>query len=208
MTERQEEQGTEPSEDAVRARVVAAARREFFLHGLRGVTMSDIADALGMSKKTLYKVFPSKLDLARAVLLQKFGEIESELEQVMSAESDFVTSAQALIATLQRHVEELKPPFWRDIQRDAPELFHLAETRRQNLIARYIGELLKSGRKSGIIRKDVSTDVMLSILIGAVQSVVTPASTAELRLTPKEALTAVVTVFFQGVIERNEGARS
>src|SRR5687767_13934717 len=41
-------------------RLVTVARSHFFAHGIRSVTMDDLADELGMSKKTLYAWFPSK----------------------------------------------------------------------------------------------------------------------------------------------------
>ena len=41
-------------------RIVAGARRYFFAHGFRGVTMDDLAAELAMSKKTLYAHFPEQ----------------------------------------------------------------------------------------------------------------------------------------------------
>ena len=59
-------------------RIVAAARQHFFANGFRGVTMDDIAKELGMSKKTLYAHFPSKMALVEVVILDKFQDVESE----------------------------------------------------------------------------------------------------------------------------------
>src|SRR5690242_6592932 len=72
------------------ARIVAGARRHFFAHGFRGVTMDELARELGMSKKTLYVSFPGKRDLLRAVIANKAEEIGSDLEQITSGkEADF-----------------------------------------------------------------------------------------------------------------------
>ena len=54
--------------DASRQRIVEAARAHFFSHGFRSVTMDDLADELGISKKTLYAHFRSKIALLEAVL--------------------------------------------------------------------------------------------------------------------------------------------
>ena len=45
----------------IRQRIVEAARAHFFSHGFRRVTMDDLAEELGISKKTLYAHFPGKL---------------------------------------------------------------------------------------------------------------------------------------------------
>ena len=49
--------------DPNRQRIVDAARVHFFSHGFRSVTMDDLAEELGISKKTLYAHFPGKIDL-------------------------------------------------------------------------------------------------------------------------------------------------
>jgi len=47
-------------DEAVRARIVAAARRLFFERGFLRTTADDIAAELGISKATLYKSFGAR----------------------------------------------------------------------------------------------------------------------------------------------------
>ena len=70
-------------ENAARQRIVAGARRHFFAHGFRGVTMDDLAEELGMSKKTLYAHFPSKTALLEAVIGDKLQRVEADLDRVI-----------------------------------------------------------------------------------------------------------------------------
>src|SRR5213076_3025102 len=87
------------AESAVRQRIVAAARQHFFARGFRGVTMDDLAEELGMSKKTLYAHFPGKTALLEGVLLHKFETIEADMEQIMAeCSSDFVNGLHRLLA--------------------------------------------------------------------------------------------------------------
>ena len=65
-----------------RERIVAGGRRHFFANGFRGVTMEDLAEELGMSKKTLYAHFPSKTSLLQAVMVSKFQEVEVDLDRI------------------------------------------------------------------------------------------------------------------------------
>src|SRR5262245_65471661 len=113
-----------------RQRIVAGARRHFLAHGFRGVTMDELADELGMSKKTLYAHFPSKAALLEAALLDKFRELEADLQQATSAcAADFSGALHELLAHMLRHLEEIQPPFVRDMRREAPELFKRIESR-------------------------------------------------------------------------------
>ena len=183
-------------------RIIAAARRHFLSHGFRRVTMDDLAEELGMSKKTLYICFPSKSALLKGVLLNKFDDIEADLRQVTANFADVPTALHELLACVQRHTEEIQPPFVRDIQREAPEMFHLVERRRRDVIQRHFGKLFEQGRRAGIIRKDIPTRLIIEILLGATQAMLNPPKMAELNLTPKTGFSAIVTVILEGALTK------
>src|SRR5215216_7225296 len=85
--------------DPHRRRIVDAARVHFFSHGFRSVTMDDLAEELGISKKTLYAHFPGKIDLLEAVLADKFRGVETMLKEATCGQpQDFPTTLRALLA--------------------------------------------------------------------------------------------------------------
>src|SRR6201994_939874 len=95
-------------------RVIAAARRHFFVHGFRAITTDDLAAELALSKKTLYALFPSKEALLEAVVLQKFASLDTEAARISGDRSlGCVEKLQELLACLQREMEEIQPPFVR-----------------------------------------------------------------------------------------------
>ena len=47
--------------------------------------MDDLAEELGISKKTIYAHFPGKFDLLQAVLVDKFAGVEAMLKEVTRA---------------------------------------------------------------------------------------------------------------------------
>ena len=190
-----------PPESSGAARIVAYARRHFFVHGFRNVTMDDLAAELGMSKKTLYTHFASKTALVEAVIQDKFRAVSADLEEIHpGAAPGFAKVLQRLLETSQRHLDEIQPPFVRDIQREAPELFRLIQSLRQRHIERHFGKLFEEGRRAGLIRKDVPPEAMIEILRGAVDGLITPDKIERLRLTPKTAFMAIVRVVLEGVL--------
>lgn len=60
------------SDPARRRRLLDAAEREFLQNGYAATTVGAIAVTAGMSKRTLYQVFPSKLALFDALLRDRF----------------------------------------------------------------------------------------------------------------------------------------
>lgn len=170
-------------------------------HGFRGVTMDDLAADLGMSKKTFYAHFKSKVALVEAVMQDKMKEVESELERLMGGETtSFKNALHGLLACLQKHTGEIQPVFLRDIRRDAPELFAVVESRRAVIIERCFKRLLTSGGKAGMIRPDVSAKLVIELLLAAVQGIMNPRKLEELKLTPKTGFSAILSVILGGVM--------
>src|SRR5688572_25199958 len=194
---------------APRQRIIAGARRHFYAQGFRGVTMDDLAEELGMSKKTLYAHFPSKIALVEAVLHAKFAEVEAEFASLDSTPAvDFPSLLRAMLTCMQRQAAEIQPAFLRDIRSEAPELFRLVEERRSGLIQRHFGRLFREGRRTGMIRKDVPPWLIIEIMLAATREIVNPQRILELDLTPKSAFVAIITILLEGAMTEEGRRRS
>jgi AcrR family transcriptional regulator len=181
--------------------IVEAARRHFFSHGFRGVTMDDLAAELGISKKTLYAHFPSKTALLEAVLADKFAGVSKELERIAREHPhDFAAALHELLVGTMRELDEIKPPFVRDMRQKAPQIFKTVERRRAEMIERSFGKLFVEGQRTGMVRKDIPAKLIIEILLGAVQAVVNPAKIQELGLTPKIGFSSIIKIVLEGAL--------
>jgi AcrR family transcriptional regulator len=190
-----------PLDQTARQRIISAAREHFFAHGFHRVTMDDLAEELVMSKKTIYAHFPSKTALVESVLLDKFQRAQEEMQAITSDSSaDFTTALHRLLACVRRHTEEIQPPFLRDIQRETPELFQVVQHRRREAIQHYFTKLLGQGRREGLIRKDVTAQFIIEILLGAVEAIINPPRLAELGLSPDGGFRAIISVILEGAL--------
>ena len=184
-----------------RQRIVDAARAHFFSHGFRGVTMDDLAEELGISKKTLYAHFPGKFDLLEAVLAAKLAAVEATLKQVTRAHPrDFPATLRELLAGTHRELDEIKPPFVRDMRQKAPDVFKLVERRRAAIIQRYFGKFFIEGQRGGMVRKDVRAKLIIEILLAMVQSIMNPPKMEELGMMPKEGFSGILKIILEGAL--------
>jgi len=187
--------------DSNRQQIVDAARAHFFSHGFRSVTMDDLAAELGISKKTLYAHFPGKFDLLEAVLADKFAGVEATLKEVTrSHPHDFPATLRELLAGTQRELDEIKPPFVRDMRQKAPQVFKVVERRRTTLIQRHFGKLFIEGQRAGMVRKDVPAKLMIEILLAMVQSIMNPPKMEELGMMPKEGFAGILKIVLEGAL--------
>jgi AcrR family transcriptional regulator len=187
--------------DFNRQRIVDAARAHFFSHGFRSVTMDDLAEELGISKKTLYAHFPGKIELLEAVLADKFAGVEAKLKEVARAHpQDFPATLHALLANTQRELDEIKPPFVRDMRQKAPHVFKVVERRRAALIERFFGRLFIEGQRAGMVRKDVPARLIIEIMLAMVQAIMNPPKMEELGMMPKEGFSGILKIVLEGAL--------
>jgi hypothetical protein len=131
----------------------------------------------------------------------KFAEVETDLDQATrECPADFIQALQKLLACMQRHTDEIQPAFVRDVRKEAPALFQMAEQRRAELLQRYFGKLFVEGRRTGLIRKDIPVKWLIEILLGATRAFVNPSKLAELGLTVRDGFSAVVSVVLSGAL--------
>lgn len=89
-----------------RAQVLAVARAVLSANGFHGATMTDIAEAAGVTKPVLYQHFSSKRDLYRAVLTDIGERLEAAVIDSARAAPTPRERAEAGMAAFARFVEE------------------------------------------------------------------------------------------------------
>jgi AcrR family transcriptional regulator len=73
--------GVLPNPSATRARILETATSLFYERGVHAVGVNEIAAAAGASKLSLYRYFPSKTELVRAMLTEHSDRIHAWLDR-------------------------------------------------------------------------------------------------------------------------------
>ena len=166
---------TLPETDAeTRQRIVAAARARFISTGFSTVTMDDIAHALGMSKKTLYRHFSSKEELLRETSRQNCAECETELAAISAANPDFFARARATFSFVSRLYARLTPAYMTDLHRNAPEVWGEIQEFRRARVSRHMRGLLEQGVAQGVLRGDLDREVLVRLYLTMTSALLTP----------------------------------
>lgn len=69
--------------DDLRQAIVAAAKKEFYLHGLQGASMRKIAKEAGMSTGNVYRYFKNKEALAQEILADTLQKLDCITDRLM-----------------------------------------------------------------------------------------------------------------------------
>jgi AcrR family transcriptional regulator len=191
----------------LRARIVAAARDLFFKSGFVRVRSDDIAARLGISKATLYKHFPSKEAILRAVVTRTVASYVDEVEAIVRDDSrDFVEKMIGLMAFLNAVLSTLRSELARDIERYAPEIWtEIDEFRRKKILDNF-KILIEAGVREGALRPDIDRDALVLIWLTLVQNLMTPEAIARLPYSGEVLFGTLLKVVFEGLLTE-EGRR-
>jgi AcrR family transcriptional regulator len=135
-------------------------------HGLRSVTMSEIAESVGIGRATLYKYYPDIEEILRA---WHEREIASHLTHLNEVRSRATGGLQRLAVVLQAYADSA---FRCRDSRD-PEFVRLLHIHGEVVEAEQrlldmIRELITEAAKNGEVRSDVSADELAIFCLSAV----------------------------------------
>jgi AcrR family transcriptional regulator len=194
------EKGAIVTDSEIKNRILEGAKEYYFHYGFSKSTMDDFAHRLGMSKKTIYKLFPSKDDIVRHITRDKINTIHSCCRVLQSDKSlDFIERLKRITGYISNEMQSLKPSFYSDIQRTMPDLWKEIEGLRRELVFKDFGQMMREGIEIGVFRKDINVDVLVLMYANAMESIINPETLSTLPLNAAQAYDAIVDIVFGGV---------
>ena len=146
--------------------VLLLKSRELFMrHGLKKLTMDEIAKELGMSKKTIYQFVENKSELVRLTLEHYLQEERGQVEEIMSKSVNSVEEMVEIIIYFLEVLHEFNAVAMQDMQRYYPAACALYNDYRFNFMLKCIEGNLRNGVAQGYYREDLETDIISKIYI-------------------------------------------
>ena len=138
--------------------IVKRALNDFMQYGFKTFTIDDLANKMGMSKKTLYEHFPSKQDLVDACL-------DYALEMSCTNVTTFVQGEGSVIENVYRNQKKVQEVFninndrpILELQKYYPKTYERMEGEFAKTDALFIDKLLEKGWQEGLFRKDINVN--------------------------------------------------
>ena len=144
--------------ETLREQILNYTKREMYLHGASGLTMDDIARGMKMSKRTLYKLFPSKSCLFRICLSDFANEIRSHIQQKQHTRLDN-SCMQLLFTTVNGYLtllQTLGKTLLRDIAAD--EDYRASFQREKTFWLQQFIDVLTYCKTGGFLLPDIDPD--------------------------------------------------
>lgn len=97
--------------DSTAGRIVEAGRQLIMRRGYSGFSYADVADAIDIRKASIHHHFPTKADLAIAVVRQSRETFDADMASLQASGADALTQLRAYLGHWERCIADDSVPF-------------------------------------------------------------------------------------------------
>lgn len=141
-------------------RILNKAQELMFQSGVKHVTMDDLANQLGISKKTIYQYFKDKDSLVSSVVEHELTNHSLLCNQCMQAADNAVHEIFLLMKVIQEMFNRMNPLALFEIEKYYPIAFEKIKKHKDDFIFSMISANLEKGIAEGLYRKDVDVTIL------------------------------------------------
>ena len=137
----------------MRAKILDKSADLFLNYGFKSVTMDDIANALGISKKTIYQHFDNKTKLVEATTLHMFDMISKGINCICSLEKNPIEEIYEIKRFIMEHLKD---------EKSSPQQYYLMQD--------CVVNNLNRGVELGLYRKSINIQFISRLYFNSMMS--------------------------------------
>ena len=141
-------------------RILIKADELFMQYGIRSVSMDDIANNLGMSKKTLYQYFADKDELVDAVLDGHINQMQSDCLHCRHEAKDAIHEMVITMGQIMDEFANMNPMVLYDLEKFHFKTYQRFKEHKDKFLFKVVKDNIAWGIKEELYREDVNIDVM------------------------------------------------
>lgn len=192
----------------VKDKILKVARVEFARLGFKNVRTDELAHKIGISKRTLYENFQSKEQLFEEVIDLDLNNIKVTINDIIerTENNPEVNLIDEIKRMWQINVDsslKFTKDFFSDLQKFTPHIWEkIAVFRQKEMEANFV-RIFNIGKKQGIFKPELNTDILFFIHITTVQHMLSPDVILKMNVTPQEIVDTIYKVTFTGILTDN-----
>ena len=154
-------------------KIIEQSEEKLFREGFYKTTMDDVASELGMSKKTIYKFFPSKEELIMAIAKHFMNRLKSKIIPALNSNKNAIEKLGELIQILAGVSERISTKRMEEMKRHFPSLWSEIDNFRTEMMFGNITRVIEQGKAEGLFI-DYPTSIIMNMLVISVRTIVNP----------------------------------
>lgn len=141
-------------------RILFKARDLMTRHGVKHVTMDDLASQLGISKKTIYQFYKDKDALVMAVINFELEEQSLKCKKTQEMAENAVHEMFMILEDIQQMFKNMNPMTMTELQKYYPEAFARIQNHKDEFMHQIIKTNLVKGIQEGVYRKEIDPEIL------------------------------------------------
>jgi AcrR family transcriptional regulator len=182
-----------------REKILGFARETFLKEGFYKITMDDIAARLHMSKKTIYKYFPSKEELVSEVMKTHMRLTLEKIRIHVCQESNAVEKLFDIFTIVGQNILKVNEKMIMDLQYYSPAIWKEVDDFRAKQITANISKIFEQGKTEGYF-VNIKTRIVLSVFVASIRAIVNPEYALNSGVSLNEAFMAIIEILMNGIL--------
>lgn len=182
----------------LRQRIIDRSSEMFFKQGIKSVTMSDIAQDMGISKRTLYEVFPNKEELLEVILNEHMCKADKEMGDYLSGSENVIDTLMRIYARQLGEMQTMNKSVVFDLRKYYPQIYKKVNQQHRKNIDSFI-PLFTKGIEQGLIRKDINVEILLWVLGTQFKSLMEANWSSAQEYSIREFVREIILTFTRGI---------
>lgn len=143
----------------------------FLNFGFKSVTMDDLANDMGISKKTIYTHFENKTKLVEDCTDHLFQGISSGINHICSLEKNPIEELYEIKKFAMMHLKDEKSSPQYQLQKYYPKIHQTIRKKQYEVMQDCVVDNVKRGISQGIYRENLNIDFVSRIYFSGVTSI-------------------------------------
>ena len=142
----------------MRDNIISKSEELFLSLGFKSVTMDDIANAIGISKKTIYAHFSNKTELVEVVTFSVLDHISEGIDQINAASVNPIEELYDIKLFVLNYFKNERVSPQHQLKKYYPQIFERLKLKQFEKMHSSVENSLKTGMTIGLFRPDIDVD--------------------------------------------------
>lgn len=185
---------------SIELKIINGARDLFYKHGIRTITMDDIAKHLAVSKKTIYAHFKDKHYLVKQMLLDELHQQVESMKSIRSLSEDPIDEIFKIMNHVSTFLRKFNPVVFYDLQKFHLDAWQEMQNFQDKMMIGFVEENLKKGMKLGLYRKELNVKIIARLRMEEVNLGFNTTHFPVSSFSPAEVQIALFEHFLHGIV--------
>ncbi len=155
----------------MREKILHKATELFLNLGFKSVTMDDLANEMGISKKTIYTHFENKTKLVEETTMDLFWFISNGIDEIVALKKNPIKELYEIKRFAMNHLKGEKSSPQYQLQKYYPKLHHSLKKKQFEVMQDCVLDNIKRGVEMGIYRDNLNVEFVARIYFSGAISI-------------------------------------